>query len=125
MARHYVIIKQQTKWSKHGGQVTEVSMVGLDDRKLYTTWIDPTNVNAKYWSHITRSPQHGFIITGVKIKRMVDRDDVINADSKPVIAQEHTDIDKTLDIVMEHWNKLDGRNRPPSFDDFFQGEHNA
>ncbi len=64
MARHYVIIKQQTKWSKHGGQVTEITLVGLDDRKLYTTWIDAMNMNAKYWSHITRSPDHGFIITG-------------------------------------------------------------
>jgi len=72
MARHYVIIKQQTKWSKHGGQVTEITLVGLDDRKLYTTWIDAMNMNAKYWSHITRSP-------------------------------------------------LDGRNKPPSFDDFFRG----
>ena len=121
MARHYVIIKQQTKWSKHGGQVTEITLVGLDDRKLYTTWIDAMNMNAKYWSHITRSPDHGFIITGVKVKRMVDRDDVINADSKPIIAQEHPDIDETLDIVTEHWNTLDGRNKPPSFDDFFRG----
>jgi len=22
---------------------------------------------------------------------------------------------------MEHWNTLDGRNKPPSFDDFFRG----
>jgi hypothetical protein len=121
MARHYVIIKQECKWSKHGGQVTEISMVGLDDRKLYTTWIDPTNMNAKYWSHILRSPEHGFVITGVKTKRMVDRDDVINADSKPIIAQEHIDIDEMLNIIMEHWNHLDGRNRAPSFSDLFRG----
>jgi hypothetical protein len=79
-------------------------------------------MNSKYWTHITRSPNHGFIITGVKVKRMVDRDDVINADSKPIIAQEHPDVDEMLDIVMEHWNKLDGRNKPPSFDDFFRGD---
>jgi hypothetical protein len=52
---------------------------------------------------------------------MVDRDDVINADSKPIIAQEHIDIDEMLNIIMEHWNHLDGRNRPPSFSDLFRG----
>jgi hypothetical protein len=121
MARHYVVIKQENKWSRHGGNITEITMVGLDDRKEYTTWIDPTNMNSKYWSHVTRSPDHGFILTGLKTKRMVNRDDVINADSKPIIANEHCDINDMLDIVVEYWNKLDGRNRPPSFDDFFRG----
>lgn len=122
MARHYAIIKQEDKWSKHGGSVTEITMVGLDNRKPYTTWVDPMNMNNKYWQHILRSPQHGFILKGLKVKRMVDRDDVINADSKPIIAWEHEDIDDMLATIMDEWRRQDGLNKPPSFDDFFQGE---
>lgn len=122
MARHYAIIKQEDKWSKHGGKVTEITLVGLDDRKPYTTWIDPMNMNNRYWQHILRSPEHGFILKGLKVKRMVDRDDVINADSKPVIAWEHEDIDEMLDTIMDEWRRQDGVNKPPAFSDFFQGE---
>lgn len=122
MAQHYAVIKQETKFSRHGGQVTEITMVGLSDRRPYTTWIDPMNMNSKYWTHITRTPQHGFILTDLKIKRMVDRDDVINADSKPRIAWEHDDIDQMIDIVMDEWRRQDGVNRSPSFNDFFNDE---
>lgn len=122
MAKHYAVIKQDSKWSKHGGQVTEITLVGLHDRRCYTTWIDPLNMNSKYWTHITRTPEHGFILTGLKVKRMVDRDDVVNADSKPIIAWEHSNLDEMIDIVMDEWRRQDGINKPPSFNDFFQGE---
>ena len=123
MARHYAIIKQQDKWSRHGGRITEITMVGLDDRLPYTTWIDPTNMNNKHWTHITSRPEHGFIVTGLKKKRVKDRDDVINADGRPVIAWEHTSQDDLLDTVMSHWQQQDAKNKPPSFGDFFAGDH--
>jgi hypothetical protein len=120
MARHYAIIKQEQKRSRHGGEVTEVTMVGLDDRLPYTTWIDPLNMNNKYWSHILRSPEHGFILTGLKKKKMQDRDDVINADSKPIIAWEHASQDEMIAVIMDEWRRQDSAKRP-SFEDFFKG----
>jgi hypothetical protein len=122
MAKHYAVIKQEQKWSKHGGHVTEITMVGLDDRLPYTTWIDPMNMNNKYWQHILRTPEHGFILSGLKKKKMKDRDDVINADSKPVIAWEHTSQDEMIDIIMDEWRRQDSIKRP-SFEDFFRGDN--
>ena len=122
MAQHYAVIKQEKRWSKHGGHVTEITMVGLHDRLPYTTWIDPMNMNSKYWQHILRTPQHGFILTGLKRKKMQDRDDVVNADSKPIIAWEHASQDEMIEVIMEEWRRQDGVGQPPKFSDFFQGE---
>ena len=125
MAQHYAVIKQEDKWSRHGGKVTEITMAGLKDRQCYTTWVDPLNMNSRYWSHITRTPQHGFILTGLKKKKVQGRDDVLNADSKPIIAWEHDNIDEMIEIVMDEWRRQDGVSKPPSFADFFQGEQDA
>jgi hypothetical protein len=122
MAQHYAVIKQEKKWSRHGGHVTEITMVGLNDRLPYTTWIDPMNMNSKYWQHITRTPEHGFILTGLKKKKVKDRDDVINADSKPIISWEHHSQDEMIEVIMDEWRRQDGLGQPPSFHDFFRGE---
>jgi hypothetical protein len=50
---------------------------------------------------------------------------VLNADSKPVIAWEHDNIDEMIEIVMDEWRRQDGKGKPPSFADFFQGEQDA
>lgn len=119
--QHYAIVKQETKYSKYGGVITTVTLVGLDDRKEYTTYIDPSNFNAKNWSHIVRHPEHGFILTGLRVKKNTDKA-IINADSDPVIAWEHTNIDDVLDAIMDKWSQQDLARRPPSFDDFFGEE---
>lgn len=122
MAQHYAVIQQVSKWSRHGGQVTEITMVGLKDRLPYTTWVDPMNVNAAHWAHITRTPQHGFILTDVRLKRMKGRVDVINADSVPRIAWEHHSCDEMIDTVMAQWRRQDGTALPPQFDDLFRAD---
>lgn len=116
--QHYAIVKQETKYSKYGGVITTITLVGLDDRCEYTTYIDPSNFNSKNWQHIVRHPEHGFILKGLKVKKNQTKN-IINADSDPVIAWEHENIDAVLDAIMDKWRQQDEARRPPSFGDFF------
>ena len=118
MAQHYAIVKQETKYSKYGGVITTITLVGLDDRCEYTTYIDPSNFNSKNWQHILRHPEHGFILSGPRVKKN-QKKNIINADSDPVIAWEHTNVDDVLTAIMDKWHQQDEARRPPSFDDFF------
>jgi hypothetical protein len=121
MAQHYAIVKQESTYSKYGGAITKITLVGLDDRREYTTYIDPSNFNSKHWDHITRHSQHGFILKGLKAKKNTDKN-IINADSDPIIAWEHTNIDEVISAVMEKWAEQDQATSKPSFDDFFDNE---
>jgi hypothetical protein len=118
MAQYYAVVKQETKYSKYGGVITNITLVGLDDRKEYTTYIDPSNFNSKNWQHILRHAEHGFILSGLKVKKN-QKKNIINADSDPIIAWEHDNIDDVVSAVMDKWQQQDTDRRPPSFDDFF------
>lgn len=118
MAQHYAIVKQETRYSKYGGVITTITLIGLDDRKEYTTYIDPDNFNSKNWHHIVRHPEHGFILKGLKVKKNTDKN-IINADSDPIIAWEHENIDDVVSAIMDKWQQQDEARRPPSFHDFF------
>lgn len=117
--QNYAILSQKDVPSKHGGMVREIRLVGLDDRKEYITWIDSTNFNHKHWTHIISNPEHGFILKDLKIKKMDNRDDVINADSKPIIAWEHINIHEVTSAITDKWREQDSRRGRPSFDDLF------
>jgi uncharacterized protein YbbC (DUF1343 family) len=122
MAKHYAIIQQKEKFSKYGGSVTEITLVGLSDRKEYVTWVDPTNFNSKNWAYIVNRPTHGFILTNLKQKRHSSRTDIINADSDFTIAWEHKDASEVIRAIMSKWAEEDEKSRGPNFDDFFSKE---
>lgn len=117
--QNYAILSQQDVPSKHGGMVREIRLVGLVDRQEYITWIDTTNFNHKHWTHIVANPDHGFILKDLKLKKMDNRTDVINADSKPLIAWEHINILDVTAAIADKWREQDIKKGRPNFDDLF------
>ena len=114
--QNYVIYEQHTKISKYGGTVITVNVIGVQDRKEYITYIDPTNYNAQNWTDITSNPQGGFLVSGLKVKK----DNILNADSKfTVLAATHTR-DALLSELHEVWKTQDEKKTANTFRDLFE-----
>jgi hypothetical protein len=118
MKQYYAVVKQEQSYSKYGGSITAITLIGLHDRQEYKTYIDPSNFNADHWGHIIRHPEHGFILGNLKTKRKLEKL-IINADSDPIIAWEHDNIDALVEAVIEKWRQEDQTKHLPKFDDFF------
>lgn len=118
MAKLWAVLKQEKRPSKYGGMVVKITLVGVLDRKEYTTYVDPLNLNVKNWHHIINNPEHGFILTDLKVKR--GKEDLINADSNPVIDGQYPNINEMLDLLQQVWDKQDKQNNPNRFSDLFQ-----
>jgi hypothetical protein len=117
MAKLYAVLAQEKRPSKYGGMIVKITMVGVLDRKEYHTYIDPLNLNIKNWAHIINNPDDGFILTDLRLKR--GSEDLINADSEPVIDGQYTDINVMLDLLQQIWAKQDKANNPHRFSDLF------
>lgn len=106
----YVILTQEDTISKITGRAcVKIILVGVTDRKEYTTYIDSTNHNVKNWYHITNNPTHGFILKGLRTKTHKGKD-LIDADSKPIICAEDESQSKVLDILKEVWREQDRKD---------------
>ena len=114
--QHFVILEQNTRPSRYGGLITEIIMVGVKDRQEYKTYVDPLNINARNWQHITDHPAHGFIIRGLKYKDQEKR--ILNADSDPIIEWEHESLDVVSQELLAHWQEQDSRNN--KFNNLFE-----
>lgn len=104
--QYYFILKQKQITSKVSGEkIIEVTLVGVDDRLLYTTYIDPKNRNYRNWSYIIHNPEQGFLLGPLKVK---DYDKgLINADSKVTILVSTEDRDEVYAEVLAKWHKED------------------
>ena len=112
----YVIYNQKTGISKHGGTLITINAIGVEDRKEYITYIDPTNYNAQNWIDIVSKPKGGFLVKGLKVKQK----NIINADSKfTVLAETHTP-EPILVELHNKWKEEDELPPPNTFRDLFE-----
>lgn len=107
--QYYTIIKQQQIKSKHGGKITELTLVGIKDRCLYRTYIDPYNRNYSFWSSIIHNPLHGYLLSGLKIKSQTRA--LIDADSPVEVVYECRDPEEIYNELLEVWQKQDSTSQ--------------
>ena len=105
MKQNYVKFKQAQITSSSGERIWSITLIGCSDRQLYTTYVDPKNRNYANWSHIIHRPQHGFVLSHIKIKDTAKS--IVDADSKPTIAWEATDSDTVFDEMYSVWKEQD------------------
>ena len=117
--QRYVVLKQEQIYSKYGGQIVRIIMVGTNDRIEYTTYVDPRNHNHKHWVHILAHPERGFVLRGIKTK-VKDGKVLVNADSQPLIDWEDLDPDYLFSELMQVWAEQDERRRPNQFRRLFE-----
>ena len=114
----FIILKQTQIFSKYGGTVWRIDMVGVRDRADYVTYVDPRNSNYEGWAHIIRNREHGFVIRMLKEKK--DKDGLISADSRPIIEWQHDDKDVILKQLADLWQDQDADKDPTTFRDLFK-----
>ena len=101
-AETFVRTKQDRFTSRYGNRIWRIDFTGLEDRKNYYTFVDPTNRNYPNWQHIIENPESGFLISNLTLKTCAP--DLISADSKPVI-EHQGDQDSINDAVKEFWQE--------------------
>ena len=121
ISQPYVILEQSpihTKVKSANNTITKITLIGVNDRCLYKTYIDPTNYNYKNWSHITSNPKHGFVVRNIKVKDAEAF--ILNADSKPIIEWEHDNADIIMEQLKEIWVEQDDTRPKTTFRDLFE-----
>lgn len=119
----YIVLSQDSIFSKYGGRVYRIKMVGVMDRQEYITYVDPKNENFDNWRHITRSPEHGFILNNLKEK--TNKAGVINADSRVIIEEEVTDPSVIMNELYEIWREQDEKNNAITFRQIRDGNNST
>ena len=114
----YFVAEQREIHSRYGGTVTRITLVGIRDRKEYTTYVDLRNRNCQHWQHIINNPSHGFIIHGLKLKR--GKEFLISADSRPIIEWEHADPDVIASDLARYWDEEDAKSTASTFRQLFR-----
>ena len=108
MSQYYTIINQRQIASRHGGTVTEITLVGVKDRILYRTYIDTYNRNYAVWSEIIHNPLQGYLLGGLKVKSTTKA--LINADSPVEILYTTEDPDEIYNELLSVWQRTDQVN---------------
>lgn len=104
--QYYIILKQKQITSKlNGERIIEVTLVGVKDRLLYTTYVDPRNRNFRNWSYIIHNPNQGYLLGPLKVKDF-DKG-LINADSKVTILVTTEDHEEIYTEVLSKWQRED------------------
>ena len=106
MDQNYVIIKQTRIKSRYGHLITQIDLVGVKDRLCYRTYIDPNNRNFTNWAHILHHSNHGFLLGRLKTRSQ----DIISADSNPVIRWESTDPEEIYGELLSVWQEQDSQS---------------
>ena len=118
MTQPYIVATQKTGLSKYGGTLITITLIGINDRQEYKTYIDPRNHNFVNWQHITQNPQNGFVIRSLKVKNK--EKNLISADSKPIIEWEHDDPEVIIAQLEEIWREQDLQKTATTFRDLFE-----
>lgn len=123
MKQPYIVIEQRPGFSKIAGTpMTTIVMVGVKDRREYVTYVDTPNRNAANWSHITRSPDHGFVLRNLTptAKATKKGQCIINADSVPIIEWQTDTLDEVLIDAQRFWSQEDAKAASDKFGDLFE-----
>ena len=118
----YIVIEQKSGYSKIAGTpMTTLILVGVKDRREYVTYVDTPNRNAVNWNHITRNPEHGFVLRNLQTTNKTTKkgQSIINADSEPIIEWETDSLDEVLIDAQRYWEEEDRKNGSDKFGDLF------
>ena len=126
MKQPYIVLEQRAGYSKIAGTpMTTIIMVGVKDRREYVTYVDTPNRNAEHWTHITRHPDHGFVLRNLNTTTKTTKkgQSIINADSEPIIEWETDTLDEVLKDAQKFWAEEDKLKDSDKFSDLFpQGD---
>ena len=114
MAQLYCVLKQEQIKSKYGNRVIQLTLVGVKDRLLYKTYLDPNNRNYARWSSIIHQPFYGFLLSGLKIKDA--EKGLVSADSPVNVVYQTEYPSEIYDELIRTWQEQDAANK---YEDFF------
>lgn len=120
---YYAIINQEFGTSrKSGAEMITLTLIDLETREEYKSYIDSSMENFCLWAEIITQPDKGFVVTGLKKKRSYGRynHEILNADSEPIIVAEYPDVKKMEKKFRQYWAKEDFKQTP--FGKFFGEE---
>jgi hypothetical protein len=107
MKQSYAVINQKTGISiKTGKLCTTITLIGLDDRCEYPTYIDKSMRNYEKWIHIINHPNNGYILDNLELITRKGKT-VIDADCDPIIVHETTDADQLYISIKKMWADVD------------------
>lgn len=112
---YYAIIKQELGISKKSGcEMITLTLVDLDTREEFRSYIDSAMENFLQWEEIITKPEQGFVITGLKKKRSYGRynHEILNADSEPIIVAKYPDVVKMQRNIQRYWAQEDFKASP-------------
>jgi hypothetical protein len=107
---YYAIINQEYGTSrKTGAEMITLTLVDLETRDEYKSYIDASMANFCQWADIITQDHKGFVVTGLKKKRNHGRynHEILNADCEPIIVAEYPDVKKMEKNLRKHWAKED------------------
>lgn len=119
----YIVVEQRAGYSKIAGTpMTTLILIGVKDRREYVTYVDTPNRNAANWGHITRNPEHGFVLRNLTATNKTTKkgQTIINADSEPIIEWETDSLDEVLIDAQKYWEEEDRKNLSDKFGDLFE-----
>ena len=104
--QYYVILTQKQIVSKaNGNNIFEIQLVGVKDRQLYKTYVDPMNRNYKHWSYMVHNPAQGYLVSNIKIKDPAKK--LISADSVVSILVATEDSTEVYNELIDTWKRQD------------------
>jgi hypothetical protein len=119
MNSHYAIINQQADVSKNDGSpYVKLTIVGIQTRETFTTYIDLNNHNVDNWMDIIMNPNSGFVVHGLKTT-VKNGKTLINADSKPII-----DVEADIVTLLSELKYTKPVKTTNNFNRLFPGDNN-
>jgi len=115
MASYYAIIDQEFGTSKKtGSEMITLTLLDLETREEYRSYIDSSMQNFELWAEIITQPERGFVVTGLKQKRSYGRytHEILNADCEPLIVADYPNIKKMETKLRSSWAKTDFEATP-------------
>jgi homoserine trans-succinylase len=94
--------------------VIQLTLVGIQDRMLYKTYIDPQNRNYRNWAQIIHQPYYGYVISGIQIKDA--EKGLVSADSKVRILFQTEYQNEVYDELILSWQQQDRNQYEKLFD---------
>jgi hypothetical protein len=107
---YYAIINQEFSVSrKTGAEMITLTLVDVETREEYRSYIDASMQNFCQWAEIITQPEKGFVVTGLKKKRNHGRynHEILNADCDPILVAEYPDVKKMQKNLQRQWAKED------------------
>lgn len=107
MKQNYIVMQQHRIRSRYGQIITQIDFVGVKDRLLYRTYIDPFNRNFANWVEILHHSDQGFLLANLQVKTA----DLISADSRPRILWRSPDREILYEELLSIWREEDSQSQ--------------